>query len=82
MTHGQYMKRLQELADELRAAGNTHRLDLCLYNRIVDELNALHLAHQADYNSSAVLRFLKWAGKRSFATAARLKKILKEAMSL
>ncbi len=76
------MKRLQKLADELQAAGNARPYDPDNYNRIVDELNTLHVDRQADYNSSAVLRFIKWAGKRISAMAARLKKILKDAMSL
>lgn len=81
MTHGQYMKRLQELADELQAAGNTRPYDPDNYNRIVDELNALHRDRQADYDSSAVLRFIKWAGKRGFAAAVWLKKILEKAVT-
>ncbi len=82
MNHQQYMKRLEELAAELHAAGNARPYDPDNYNRIVDELNALHLTRQADYDSSAVLRFIKWAGKRGLAAAVWLKKILKEAMSL
>jgi len=81
MNHVQYMKRLQELADELQAAGSARPYDPDNYNRIIDELNALHLDRQPDYDSSAVLRFLKWAGKRGFAAAARLKKILRKAVT-
>ncbi len=76
-----WLKCLQELADELKAAGNARPYDPDNYDRIVYELNALHLARQADYDSSAVLRFLKWAGKRGFAAAARLKKIFKRGVT-
>lgn len=78
MDHEQYMKRLKEIADELQAAGNARPYDPNNYNRIIDKFNALYLARQADYDSSAGLRFIKWAGKRRRAAAAWLKKILKE----
>ncbi|MBA7684928.1 hypothetical protein ES703_93341 [subsurface metagenome] len=82
MTHRQYIKRLKELSDKLEAVANTRPYDPHFYNLIVDELNTMHRARQAELNSSSILRFIKWAGRRGFAAAAWLKKIFKKAVSL
>ncbi|GAI87942.1 unnamed protein product [marine sediment metagenome] len=81
MNHTQYMKRLDEFCDKLQAAGNARPYDPDKYNQIVDELNAIHQARRVELHSSAVLRFIKWAGKRGSAAAARLRKILKEGVT-
>ena len=75
------MKRLKEFADELQAAGNARPYNPHNYNRIVNELNALHQDRLVELNSTWAPRFVKWTIKQSTAAAAWLKKILKEAMS-
>ncbi len=76
------MKRLEELSDKLQAAGNARPYDPDFYNLIVDELNTMYRARQAELKYSLILRIIYWAGRRSSAAAARLKEILKKAVTL
>lgn len=76
------VNRLNQLADELQAASNARPYDPDNYNRIVDELNALHLGKTESFTRPARPKpKSKWI-LRGFAAAARLKKILKKAVTL
>ncbi len=81
MTHEQYIKRMKELADELHVASNARPYDPANYNRIIDEFNALYQARQAKPKSRFPLRKITWAGKRNYAAARRLRKILKKVVT-
>lgn len=81
MNNKEYNERLDQLVDDLDAAGNARPYNPDEYNRIVDELNALIHALPARPKSKWILRIICRAGKRGFAAAGFLKEILKRGMS-
>lgn len=78
MTDKQYLERMSELTDQLQAAGNARPYNPDVYNRIIDELNALPARHIAKPESNWILRIINAPNKWWFAVSDRLKKILKD----
>lgn len=78
MDHEEKIEKLNQLADELHAAGNARPYDPDNYNRIVDELNALHLGRFEPSTRPAIPKpKSKWILQDFFAPR-RLKEILKK----
>lgn len=82
MDHEKYLKRLNQLADELQAAGNARSYDPDEYNRVVDELNALRPGTTESSTRPARPKQKPPWSAQIFAAARCLKKILKKAVLL
>lgn len=81
MNEEERIERLNQLADELQAAGNVRPYDQDNYNRIVDELNALHQGITESSTRPASPKpksnWIRWSG----SLARWLKKILKDTVT-